>query len=362
MWTKDKDGSVLDEAGKVVYFSLDRFIRDICLGECCFVCGAKPTDVPFNDEHVIPKWLLRRYNLFALSVVLPNGTSVRYDRYTVPCCEACNTLMGRVIEEPMRCVIEGGYNSVHAYQERYGILNFYVWMGLIFLKTHLKDRKLRAHLDMRKGVTPIAEELQYDWSGLHYLHTLTRCFTTDAEISTTALGSFFAIRVQQQVPEDVFDFGDLYAAQSIMLRMGDFAFLAAFNDGGGAVEFLKLKLQRITGPISSIQLRELAAELAFLNVHLKEHHELQSSFSLQRERHRIEGKLVSPELTTLDYSVRGKLMHFIFRNSLGKMKSHKFSDTELEAEMLAGRLTFLFDENGEFIKDSNAAPPKDTAG
>jgi hypothetical protein len=46
-------------------------------------------------------------------------------------------------------------------------------------------------------------------------------------------------------------------------------FLAAFNDGEGAVRFLKQKLQQITGPISSMQLRELAAELAFLNVHLK---------------------------------------------------------------------------------------------
>jgi hypothetical protein len=193
------------------------------------VCGASSADVPFNDEHVLSKWLLRRYDLFALSITLPNGATIRYDGYTVPCCEACNSLMGRVIEEPMRCVIEGGYDSVHAYQERYGILNFYIWMGLIFLKTHLKDRKLRAHLDMRKGTSPISDELEYDWAGLHYLHTLVRCFATGAEIQTSALGSFFAIRVQQRAPEDSFDFGDLYAAQSIMLRMGDFAFLAAFT-------------------------------------------------------------------------------------------------------------------------------------
>jgi hypothetical protein len=94
MWRKDKDGSVLDRAGKVVYFSLDRFVRDVCLGDCCFICGANPADVPFNNEHVIPEWLLRRYNLFALSLTLPNGSAVRYDRYTVPCCASCNTLIG----------------------------------------------------------------------------------------------------------------------------------------------------------------------------------------------------------------------------------------------------------------------------
>lgn len=359
MWMREPDDTVLNRAGAVVYFSLDRFVRDICLGDCCFICGAAPADVPFNDEHVIPRWILRRYDLFASSVTLPNGSAIRYDRYTVPCCSACNTLMGRVIEEPVRDLVEGGYDAVHAHQEQHGILLFYVWMGLIFLKTHLKDRKLRAHLDARKGVAPIAEELEYDWSGLHYLHTLVRCFATGAGIHASALGSFLAIRVQDEGPRNAFDFGDLYAAQSVMLRMGEFAFLAAFNDGGGAVQFLKQKLERITGPVSGYQLRELAAELAFLNAHLKEHTELQSSFDLRLARHTIEGKPVWPELITLDYTIRGKLMHYLFQNNLGKMKSHKFSDAELETQMLAGRLTFLFDENGEFIKDSiaSAQPP-----
>jgi hypothetical protein len=362
MWTKDKDDSVLDGAGKVVYFSKERFIRDVCLGDCCFVCGANPANVPFNNEHVIPNWILRRYNLFDLALTLPNGASVRYDRYTVPCCEACNTLMGRVIEEPMRAIIDGGFDSVDAYQKKHGILRFYVWMGLIFLKTHLKDRKLRANLDARKGIAPIAEELQYDWGGLHYLHTLVRCFATGAEIDPSALGSFVAIKLQPPEPGEAFDFGDLYEAQSIMLRLGDFAFLASFNDGGGSALFLKQKLERITGPISSVQLRELAAELAFLNVHLKAHPALHSGFDLEGERHRIVGDFVWPELVTLNYEIRGKLMHYLFRSNLGKMRSYKFSNAEIEASMLGGRLTFLFDENGEFYKDSNAVPPDGAQG
>src|SRR5207248_1441196 len=148
--------------------------------------------------------------------------------------------------------------------------------------------------------------------------------------------------------------------QSVMLRMGDFAFLAAFNDGGGSAQFLKQKLERIMGPVSGVQLRELAAELAFLNAHLKEHSELRSSFGLQDEQHLIEGKPVRPELITLDYAVRGKLMHYLFRSSLPMMKSHTFSATELEEQMLAGRLTFLFDGEGNFIEDS-FAPPETTA-
>jgi hypothetical protein len=356
MWIREADDTVHDQRGRVVYFSLERFVRDICVGDCCFICGAAPATVPFNDEHVIPRWLLRRYDLFASTIRLPNDTNIRYDRYTVPCCTACNSLMGRVIEEPVRALVEGGYDAVRAHQEQHGILLFYVWMGLIFLKTHLKDRKLRAHLDAREGVAPIADELQYDWPGLHYLHTLVRCFATNAGIHGSALGSFVAIRVQDEGPKSAFDFGDLYAAQSVMLRMREFAFLAAFNDGGASALFLKQRLERVTGPVSGAQLRELAAELAFINAHLKEHSELRSSFDLEGEQHRIEGKPVWPELITLDYTVRGKLMHYLFRDNLPMMKSYAFSDAELESHMLAGHLTFLFDANGKFIEDSFAPP------
>jgi len=106
------NATVIDQNGKVIYFGLERFVRDLCLGDCCFVCGARPGNVPFNDEHVIPRWILRRYNLFDRMINLPNGTSLRYDRYTVPCCEACNTLIGRMIEEPIRQIVEGGFDSV----------------------------------------------------------------------------------------------------------------------------------------------------------------------------------------------------------------------------------------------------------
>jgi hypothetical protein len=69
------------------------------------------------------------------------------------------------------------------------------------------------------------------------------------------------------------------------------------------------------------------------------------------------GKPVWPELIALDYAVRGRLMHYLFKSNLGKMKTYQMSDAELEKQMLAGRLTFLFNDKGEFFKDSTAPPP-----
>ena len=36
-----EDGSLLED-GRVVYFSVARFLQDICQAEHCFLCGATP--------------------------------------------------------------------------------------------------------------------------------------------------------------------------------------------------------------------------------------------------------------------------------------------------------------------------------
>jgi len=58
VWTKTSDGSIVDQNGKVIFFSSRRFIDDICIGNCSFM-RAKPEVRPFNDEHVFAEWLLR---------------------------------------------------------------------------------------------------------------------------------------------------------------------------------------------------------------------------------------------------------------------------------------------------------------
>ena len=69
----NKDGSVEDTDGNIVFFSMERFVSDICEGNCCFMCGASPNEKEFNEEHIIPKWLLRKLDIFGLSITLPNN-------------------------------------------------------------------------------------------------------------------------------------------------------------------------------------------------------------------------------------------------------------------------------------------------
>lgn len=347
MWTQAEDGSVIDQNGRVIFFSEQRFVEDICLGDCCFICGAAPGAVPFSDEHVLPEWLLRRYNLFDRTIELPNGHTVRYDRYTVPCCVACNDLLGEKIEKPISEITRRGTEATIAFLKANGNLEFFVWMGLIYLKTHLKDRAHRLHLDARQGDGKIADA--YDWTLLHQLHSIVRCFCVSCAIDTGALGSFLVLQIEQTPGFDRFDFGDLYAAQTMMLRLDDLGLITVFNDACGVQSFYLERLERMTGPLSEVQFREVMVEMAFLNLHLKNRPYFDVSLDLMKEKQSITVTLPKLELADLQMPLRGALFQQAFKDGLPDMALGR--SPEDVAEMIkAGKLTFLFDDQGQFIK------------
>lgn len=167
---KAEDDSVVDATGKIVFYSTERFAKEIAEGNCCFICGVFPDETQFNNEHVIPKWILRRFNLYERSINLPNGTTIQYDQYTVPCCADCNTFLGETFEKPIQQLIDNGTSDIEHYVKSKGPWLIFLWMALIFLKTHLKDRTLRNSLDHREADGKIAD--LYEWENLHHIHCI----------------------------------------------------------------------------------------------------------------------------------------------------------------------------------------------
>jgi hypothetical protein len=351
MWTKTEDGSVLDSVGNVIVFSTERFIQDICLGECCFLCGANPESKTFNDEHVLPEWLLRYCGLFDSEIILPNEGRVRYDRYKVPCCAECNKLMGDLLEQPISDAMKGGYAHLSDWIVNGGSFKVFVWMALIFFKTHLRDRTHRLHLDARRGAAKISDE--YDWELLHHLHSLVRCFHTSCFIEESAIGSFLILPVMVSDLVDRFDFGDLFVPQTMFMRLNDIGIVAVFDDANGALTFFADFLQKITRPVSEIQLREIMVELAWLNLHLKVRPTFATECDLTGEKCRlVVERPQHVELVQLDRGLRGKLLYGAVRHLLQEVSLLGHSYEEGVALVKSGDLSFLRDDHGQFIEQS----------
>jgi hypothetical protein len=350
-WSKTEDGSILNEKGNVVYFSCRRFVESICLGNHCFICGASPNDKSFNDEHIFPEWLLRAFSLFDRYVTLPNGSRFKYAQYKIPCCADCNSDMGRRIEEPVRDLFHRGHDAVADHFTKEGCLILIVWMALIFLKTHLRDRHFNMTLDRRITQEPISS--LYKWESLHHIHTLARCFVTGAEIQHGVLGTCFVLPAKVESGPEAFDVGDLYEAQVALVRCHNVAILTVFNDSTAVTGHLLRRLKKVTGPLSTLQLREIMVEAACCNLHLKERPQYASLIDLQARTSKLIATLPqSPGFRPIDLIVRGKLMERALRPTLSPSSIVGYQNVEdFWAQVREGRYTFLYDDDGNFVSE-----------
>jgi hypothetical protein len=263
-------------------------------------------------------------------------------------------LMGHEIEAPIRALIEQGSQAIVDHVQREGPLRFFVWLALIFFKTHLKDRALRWHRDLRQPDDRIGE--LHTWEELHHLHTLARCFYTKCTVAPEAFGSLLVMSVVEQPGVESFDFADLSEAQTLLLRVDDVAFLAVFNDSCGSMQGLMPKLNRITGAVHELQLRELLAELAFVNLHIEHRPTFHTLIDGRSGEHSIEATRPNPFLLKpMNKILRGRLLHQAIRHAIGRLHVPGFTDEEILAGITSGDWTFLFGDDGQFI-----SPPDQT--
>ena len=52
----------------------------------CFLCRCELTRQNRTDEHVIPKWVQRRFDLWNETLEMLNGTTIPYRQLIIPCC------------------------------------------------------------------------------------------------------------------------------------------------------------------------------------------------------------------------------------------------------------------------------------
>lgn len=343
------DGSIVDDKGKVLYFSIERFTRDICEGNCCFICGVAPGAVEFNNEHILPNWILKRFDLHGRAITLPNLEQHQYGTYTIPCCKTCNGLMANHYETPISQLFAQGKEAIYSHLETDGPQLLFTWMALIFLKTHLKDRLLRKYLDRRLGDETIASE--YQWEIFHHLHAVARAFYVNATFDPNVFGAVSCLPALNEEGTDRFDLVDLGHSQTLMVRIDEIALYAVFDDACATHHGISDVLERIKGPLNHVQLREVAAQYAACNLHLRN----RPSFStavIPGDPPQV--RLLAthderPIFYRKDPAVFGSFLERVNFHALDHMNQGRTRDEYL-ALMRSGKLSFLFDDQGTFIQ------------
>jgi hypothetical protein len=202
----------------------------------------------------------------------------------------------------------------------------------------------------------------YDWQSLHHVYSLVRAIYSGAAIAEEAFGSLLVVQTQDDHRWDRFDYGDLFRQQVCCICVGDVGVIAVFNDSAGAISMFAPTVRKFDGPLSPVQLREVSVELGFLNEQIKERAEFMTLIDLEDKTSRIIAtRPPDINLSKIDWELRGSMLLYAIRDLLPYLQVPGYSTEELERGILSGRFTFLFDENGKFVRHS-IAPSGDAVG
>lgn len=230
----------------------------------CFLCSAPLRGKNRSDEHVFPKWLQHRFNLWNQRLGLINMTSIPYKQLTIPCCKTCNNVHLGTLEKIMQSAIESGPKAV----EKLPQATIYMWLSKIFYGILYRESMLRA--DRRRGKRPIVPKEVLQELRLH--HDFMQGIRRSLEFPFGIPGSIFIFgtAVPDRV-EEQFDFLDNHANLSIALRMGSVGIVCCLQDGGmtkGFHDHLKRPYYR-KNRLHPLQFREATAEVFYKSMLLE---------------------------------------------------------------------------------------------
>lgn len=339
------EGSLTGPTGEIRHFSQQAFVKLASDLSRCFICGTSEADSQFDCEHVIPDWLLSRYCLHSKRITLPNGHQQMYGRYTIRCCKICNGHLGKTIETPISQIFVGDLHAIRDGLQACSQALLYQWLCLLFIKIHLKDREFRADPDERNESVQISEF--YDWDGLHHIHSVARATHSGAIIDDSVPGTTFFFEMASNHEE--FDLNSLSDYSTILVRIGSVGIVSVLNDCGFVGPMVSEFLSGISGPMSAIQLREVAARLAYGNKLLTN----RPNFWSELERDEIltirSRPPVPGERGEID---RAELGHLI-AHSCGPllMNSHTPDPEEKIRQLQRGEIQLIYHDDGSFIRD-----------
>lgn len=341
--------SIIDvPTGKTLFFGYEDFSSKIVNGGHCFICGTSPNEKRFNNEHVIPDWILRGYQLYGDQIRLPNNTYLKYGSYTVPCCEQCNTELSISFEVPISKLIKKGYASAikELKSDKSMVDKLFQWMCLLFFKTHLKDTRLLMERNRLRQAGKIGD--YHSWGDIHHIHCMSRAFFTSAEVDDNVYGSLIVLPAlhHEGQQSDLFDYMDNLPGSTVMIRLDEICIFAVLNDSKLCQSLFHKYTERISGPLAAIQLREIFCHLVFLNTNLKTKPVYHST--VKNSRYNIYATVPElPELLNISErkSSVGELLYFYIQDLI---PNHVENREENLQSIKDGKIQFLFNESGIF--------------
>lgn len=189
----------------------------------CFLCGA--LDVSISQEHVFPKWLQHRYNLWNQRLILLNKTFIQYRNLRVPCCAICNNEQLSQLEGKISSAVASGYHACVKLDPRL----WYLWCGKLFYGVVRKELDLPLDRAQPNSGGILSEPNLESFSNLHrFLQGILgkHMFLGEAPYSVLICNLY------ELAEQFHYSFVDSFPYMTLAIRMGETGVIVAFEDAG----------------------------------------------------------------------------------------------------------------------------------
>lgn len=225
----------------------------------CFLCGVDLTDENRSDEHVFPKWLLRRFDIWNEVLNLPNGTGIRYKHLTIPCCRDCNSVWLSQVENKMATATAKGIDEVRALGSSF----IATWMAKLYYGLLFRDLNLLIDRANPDAGTIIDSETIKGFREIHQVLQVTNGRVHIQEDRTPASIFLFSTLEAEEHPKAGFDYADLLHPPFMAIRLGGIGIVAPLLDWGASNAHEHKHLKNIDQiQLHPVQFREVMAYLA----------------------------------------------------------------------------------------------------
>lgn len=223
----------------------------------CFLCGRRLGSRNRADEHVFPRWVLERYDIWDDQLTLLNGTHIPYRQLLVPCCRDCNNTSLSQLERRVQAAVDSGVEAVEALSR----LDLMIWLGKIFYGILYKEGFLRRNRKRARAGRIITRGMLERFAMHHYFLQAVR---VPMRFDGPPPCSIFTFTLQAPgEPRDQFDFRDSIDGLAVSLRLGNVGILAALQDGGAQRGYADHLAQYQKVELHPLQFIELTAQFFY---------------------------------------------------------------------------------------------------
>ncbi|MFZ4799356.1 MAG: hypothetical protein ACOYMA_17785 [Bacteroidia bacterium] len=248
----------------------------------CFMCRVKLTNETSSQEHIFPKWILAKYNMFNQALTLPNKTFIPYQKWKVQCCTKCNNNRMSDIENQIKKSVSEGIESVKFLDEELIVW----WLLKLYYAKIYKEAQLKKDVSKPELGRMIEKELFEKYNIIFlYMRDLLNGFKFNDPKP-------FELFIFKTNDETTYDYIDDIISNTVYLRLDSIIFICCFNGFGIA----QIQCQHLIDALNSLshihyyQAIELFSKITYFNrLYGKE---VEHSYSISEDSVTINSKIL----------------------------------------------------------------------